>query len=108
MIYHITTHALWEDGLRMRVYRHPTLKSEGFIHCSTLAQLPQTLERHFANETEVVILSLVENRIPKGLIKYEESTNGELYPHIYCTIPIHAVEVPEIWMKSPEGVWEKC
>jgi uncharacterized protein (DUF952 family) len=36
MILHITTHTAWEKAKMKGEYSAPSLKSEGFIHCSML------------------------------------------------------------------------
>lgn len=106
MIYHITTNELWEKNFPSKIYKHPTLETEGFIHCSTKDQFLATLNRHFQDETEVLVLDIVEKRI-SDILKWDKSTNDELYPHIYGGLPIHAVEDLHPWMKNEKGEWEK-
>lgn len=105
LIYHITDKAKWEDALSHNVYKHPSFKTEGFIHCSTLEQLPNTLKKHFANENEVIVLSIVEKRVHHNL-KWDTIENGEIFPHIYGNIPIEAVEDQHFWLKNQKGEWE--
>lgn len=107
LLYHITSPELWERAAEIGKYRHPSLKTEGFIHCSTEAQLPETLKRHFADAKEVLILAIVERRV-RGKLKWETATNEELYPHIYGTMPIECVEFMDMWLKNAQGEWEKC
>jgi uncharacterized protein (DUF952 family) len=107
MIFHITNTELWEHALSHKVYKHPSLKTEGFVHCSTAAQLPQTIERHFATAKEIVILGIVEKRV-KNILKWEMSADSEIpFPHLYGNIPIEAFETQEFWWRNEKGEWEK-
>lgn len=108
MIYHITSELLWEkalnDGKDKGSYTHPTLKTEGFIHCSTKEQLSETLRLHFTEVNEVVLL-LLNERMLKDKIKWEPSRNGELFPHIYGRIPLPAVMDIRVLDRKPDGTW---
>ncbi|MFN0200305.1 MAG: DUF952 domain-containing protein [Bacteroidia bacterium] len=106
MIYHIADIAAWEHALLSTHYSHPTLASEGFIHCSTEAQLVNTMNRHFAEQTELLVLTIVEKFV-RTKLKWEESSHNETFPHIYGRIPLEAVETISKWAKNAEGVWEK-
>lgn len=106
MIFHITDTEKWENALKTGIYKHPSLHEEGFIHCSTAAQLSATLGKHFANATEVIILTIVEKRI-SPILKWDTLDTGEKFPHIYANIPLYAVERATVWMKNVAGVWEE-
>ena len=105
MIYHITTKALWEYALLYNVYKHPSVVEEGFIHCSTAAQLPDTLKRYFGEYEEVIVLEILEKRVAAQL-RWETASNGGLYPHIYGNIKIEAFHNQQIWIKNAAGEWE--
>jgi uncharacterized protein (DUF952 family) len=106
MIYHITESALWQRALALGFYVHPSLKEEGFIHCSKENQLGEVGDEHFADAKEVLVLHIVERRI-KDKVKYEE-VDGEEYPHIYGKIPIDAIEDITIVERGDDGAfkWE--
>ena len=106
IIYHITDHALWQEALERGTYRHPSLAAEGFIHCSSEAQLQPTLDRYFAEAKEVVVLGIVDRRVKQSL-KWEESTNEELFPHIYGGFEITAVEEQFSYSRGKDGAWER-
>lgn len=107
MIYHLTTHDAWEKTLNSfkEYYQHPSLKTEGFIHCSYRDQVADSANLHFPNEDELVVLFIVEKRI-KELIRTEASRNGELFPHIYGQLPLDAVEELKIITRNSEGKFE--
>ncbi len=106
MIYHITSKSLWEYALNYHFYKHPSLKTEGFIHCSTLIQLPTTLKRHFSGTKEVIVLEIIEKKVSE-ILKWEAATDGELFPHIYGKISVGVIQNQFIWAENAEGEWEK-
>ena len=107
LIYHITDAKRWDRALDLGYYEHESLQKEGFIHCSTLEQLPRTLQKHFSKQTEVIVLHIVERRI-KELFKNEPSPDtGEMFPHIYGRIEAFAIEDLSIWEKNEDGTWER-
>lgn len=68
--------------------------SDGFIHFSTAPQLSGILSRHFAGETEVVILRVAA--VPLGdALRWEPSRQGALFPHLYRSLRME--EVLETW-----------
>ncbi len=86
MIYHITTREAWEavDD----AYQADTLASEGFIHCSTTAQLKGVAEVRFAGRPGLVLLSIDPDRV-RPEIRCEGS--GGSFPHIYGPLNRDAV-----------------
>jgi uncharacterized protein (DUF952 family) len=89
-ILHITTPAEWATAQRAGFVRPPSLAIEGFVHCSTRAQLDTTLARHFRGAGPLLALVLDPGAIAPGL-RWEESHPGERYPHVYAAIPVAAV-----------------
>jgi uncharacterized protein (DUF952 family) len=57
---------------------------DGYVHLSSRAQLPGTLERHFAGRNDLVLLSVETARLPDGALRWEVSRNGQPFPHLYC------------------------
>lgn len=60
----------------------PADLADGFVHLSTAAQLPGTLERHFPGETGLVVLALDASRLGSDLA-WEPSRGGALFPHLH-------------------------
>jgi uncharacterized protein (DUF952 family) len=66
------------------------LDSEGFIHCSTFAQVIGSANRFFKDLKDIVILKIdVDRVIPE--IHYEGDDQNNLFPHIYGELNIDAV-----------------
>lgn len=93
-ILHIATPADWAAAQRAGQLAPPSLATEGFVHCSTRAQLPATLARHFRGAAPLVLLVLDADAIAADL-RWEESYPGEQFPHLYAPIPVGAVVAVE-------------
>lgn len=91
-ILHITHKQAWADAQRNGFYSAPSLATEGFIHCSTPAQVVAVAERFYAGQHGLVLLILDSKRIQPE-VRYEAGTDkpDELFPHVYGTINLDAV-----------------
>ena len=107
MIYHLIPPADWEKVLEKGQikYKPQSLKTEGFIHCSTEEQLFESAELHFAEHEELVVLCIVDKWI-KTKLKWEEGRNQELFPHIYGYLPLHAVDTTRHIVRNADGKFE--
>jgi uncharacterized protein (DUF952 family) len=56
---------------------------DGFIHFSTAAQLPETLDKHYAGHGALIILA-VEAAPLGAALRWEVSRGGDLFPHLYA------------------------
>ena len=73
----------------MGAYEADSLGSEGFIHCSTRAQVLRTASRFFGGRSGLVLLCIDIERL--GAALRFESADGELFPHCYGQIPLDAI-----------------
>ena len=64
--------------------------ADGYIHLSTAAQLTETVDKHFAGQTDLHIAA-VDLEAMGEAVKWEESRGGQLFPHIYADLPLSAV-----------------
>ncbi|MGW0755271.1 DUF952 domain-containing protein [Streptomyces sp. NPDC002814] len=103
-ILHITERSLWDAARARGTYemstRGRTLRDEGFIHCSTRAQLPRVAEFLYGSydgADELVVLVIDAERLDVPL-KYEAAeAGGEEFPHVYGPVPVGAVVDVEVW-----------
>lgn len=87
----------------------PVDLADGFIHLSTAEQVPGTAARHFATESDLVLVAVEVERLGRAL-RWEASRGGALFPHLYRALELSDV----VWDKSlplgatghifPEGV----
>ncbi|MFO1174156.1 MAG: DUF952 domain-containing protein [Paracoccaceae bacterium] len=73
----------------------PVDLADGFIHFSTAAQVIETAARHFARESDLVLVAFDADRMGRDL-KWEPSRGGALFPHLYREARLDEV----VWDKS--------
>ena len=78
-IFHITTAGEWRDALEAGRYTAPSLADEGFIHTSTIEQVPGTAQRYYSEVPDLVLLVIDPEQVAAE-IRWEESRPGELLP----------------------------
>lgn len=89
--YKVLTAQQWADFERERVFRGaPVDIADGYIHLSTAEQLEGTLAKHFAGQTGLMIAEVDLDCLGDS-VRWETARGGELFPHIYGHLPIHAV-----------------
>jgi uncharacterized protein (DUF952 family) len=85
-VYKVCSHDAWEEASRTGVYRGSADDlRDGFIHLSRGAQLRATVERHFAGQRDLVLVTLRAAQLGNAL-RYEPSRGGDLFPHLYGTL----------------------
>lgn len=87
----------------------PVDLADGFIHFSTAPQVAETAARHFAEESDLVLIAVAPEALGPAL-RWEPSRGGALFPHLYRRLRLDEV----VWDKSlplgatghifPEGV----
>jgi uncharacterized protein (DUF952 family) len=90
-IYKICERTSWRFAEQTGTYRGSAADArDGFIHFSTAAQLAGTLSNHFAGQRELLLVAVDPDALGSSL-KWEPSRGGELFPHLYATLPLNAV-----------------
>jgi len=101
IILHLTPRAQWEASQAIGFHSAESLQTQGFIHCSTAAQVVQVANKHYrAPNTDFVLLCIEADRLTSPY-KFEPPINpktgqyepgvDEEYPHIYGTINLESV-----------------
>ncbi|MEV8090201.1 DUF952 domain-containing protein [Streptomyces nigra] len=103
-ILHLTERSLWEAARERGAYeistRGRTLQEEGFIHCSTRAQLPKVaafLYGTYDGPDDLVVLVVDPERLDVPLRYEAVESGGEEFPHVYGPLPVGAVVDVERW-----------
>ncbi|HWV60900.1 MAG TPA: DUF952 domain-containing protein [Sphingopyxis sp.] len=87
----VLTQQQWADFERERVFRGaPVDIADGYIHLSTAEQLDATIAKYFADQSGLMIAE-VDLILLGEAIRWEPARGGDLFPHIYAELPIHAV-----------------
>lgn len=86
MIYKILTPPAWAQ-LRADGTLVPTGvdAADGYVHFSTVAQLGETLDKHYAGHGDLVLLALPSAALGDNLM-WERARNGDLFPHLYAPL----------------------
>lgn len=96
MIYKIAPRALWlaaeEKG---RFDGAPIDIADGFIHFSTAGQARETAAKHFAGQSDLLLVAVDGKKLGDAL-KYEVSRGGDLFPHLYAPLELGVV----VWVKE--------
>jgi uncharacterized protein (DUF952 family) len=112
-ILHITSRDAWTAAASSGYYRALSLASEGFIHCSTIAQTEETANRFFHGQQGLVLLCIDESRL-EAEVKYEPPVGGavhdpradSLFPHLYGPLNVSAVVRVVAFPPKPDGSFE--
>ena len=68
----------------------PVDLADGFIHLSTEAQLTETVDKHFAAQSDLHIAAVDLGSFGASL-KWEEARGGALFPHLYGPLLLETV-----------------
>lgn len=111
MIYHITTRRVWREAQQRGDYRVESLETEGFIHCSTGAQVLPVAEKYYAGQRGLLVLVIDPARLSSEL-KWEPPSGGappagvpegEMFPHVYGPINLDAIVKVIDLETNPDG-----
>lgn len=80
--------------------------SDGFIHFSTGKQLRESAAKHRARQAGLVLLSVDPDRLREGALKWEISRGGQLFPHLYGSLPVDAVVRVDPLLLDADGFHE--
>lgn len=94
-VYKICSRGDWQEACERGAYTGSADdRRDGFIHLSAAHQVEATLARHFAGQSDLVLVAFAENNLV-GL-KWEASRGGQLFPHVYGTLPA----AKAVWVKD--------
>ena len=107
-VYHLVPPEVWEKAMVEGRYTVASLKTEGFVHMSTEAQLFETAAVHLGQYDELIVLRLPV-RWRKDKLKWEESRDGALFPHYYGPLELELVEQTMAIEKQSDGsfAWQQ-
>jgi len=96
LILHIAPRNDWKSFSSNGYYIPHSLKSDGFIHCSTVEQTVKTANDYYNRQKDLVLLCINE-KLVESTVKYEEPAcvgdqrTESLFPHIYGPLNISSV-----------------
>lgn len=91
IIYKIAPRELWAQAEQAGTFvGAPVDIADGFIHFSTAVQARETAAKHFAGQSNLLLVS-VDAAVLGAALKFEVSRGGALFPHLYGELPLAAV-----------------
>jgi uncharacterized protein (DUF952 family) len=111
MIYHITSRSAWSEARQSGEYRAESLETEGFIHCSTKAQVLPVVEKYYRGQPGLLLLT-IDPALLSSDLKWEPPSGGapppgvpegDLFPHIYGPLNLDAVVKAVDLESNPDG-----
>jgi len=106
IITHITSQENWKKAREKGNYINKSLEDEGFIHCSTLEQVPGVANALFKGVNGLVLLYINERKLESGVIYEDLYDTGIRFPHVYGPINLEAVERVRAFQPGPDGQFE--
>jgi uncharacterized protein (DUF952 family) len=68
----------------------PVDLADGYIHLSTATQLTETVDKHFAGQTDLHVAAVDLEALGEA-VRWEQARGGALFPHLYAALPLDAV-----------------
>jgi uncharacterized protein (DUF952 family) len=91
LVFKICSHTSWRAAEAAgRLAGAPVDVADGYIHLSSAAQVGETAGRHFAGESDLVLIA-IDTGLLGSALKWEAARGGDLFPHLYDDLPIAAV-----------------
>ena len=89
--YKILTAGQWRGWQAAGVFEGAPIDLEdGYIHLSAAEQVAETHEKHFAGLHDLMLVEVDLDALGDA-VRWEPSRGGQLFPHVYGTIPLDAV-----------------
>ncbi len=101
---HLVARDPWAASDTGQPYRHPSLETEGFIHCTDgAAEMARTANRHYADDARpFVVLTIDLDRVGSPW-RYDDP--GSPYPHVYGPIERSAIVETRPMPRSADGTF---
>lgn len=105
-IYHLCRKADWQAATAKGVYEGSEQdRADGFLHFSTSDQIEESAARHRTGEPDLMLLA-ADAYLLKDSLRWEPAASGELFPHLYGTLPLSAILEAIPLSLGPDGQHE--
>jgi uncharacterized protein (DUF952 family) len=104
---HLVPAADFDDGAAAP-YAPSSLAVEGFVHCSTVAQVAGTARLLFAGTSDLLLLVVDPRRLGDAPVRWEDTYGtGQTFPHVYGAIPRDAIVEVRPYPPGRGGRWTR-
>ena len=83
----------------------PSLVSEGFVHCSTAAQVLDTTARYYPADAELVLIEL-DQEVVGADVRWPEVYPGQRFPHLHGPLLADSVVAVHPWGSADRANWD--
>ena len=105
-ILHITTPDAWAEAQQQGQYTADSLAEEGFIHCSTPAQVVYVANERFRGRADLILLVITASRVDASIVYEDCYETGQRFPHIYGPLNLDAVAQVLTFPPAADGLFE--
>ena len=92
IIFKILSRSEWQHAQRAGVFDGSAVDiADGYIHFSSAEQAGETAAKHFAGQTDLLLLSVDPQHCPSDALRWEPSRGGALFPHLYIPLDLRWV-----------------
>lgn len=101
--YKILTAEQWAQWQALGAFAGaPVDLADGYIHLSAADQLTATADKHFAGQSDLVVVR-VDLAALGDAVRWEVSRGGALFPHVYAPLPLSAALAHALLTRDAEG-----
>lgn len=95
------------DAAAATPYAPASLDAEGFVHCSSPAQVAGTARLLFAGTSDLLLL-VIDPRLVGAAVRWEDTYGiGQDFPHVYGPIPRDAIVEVRPYPPGHGGRWSR-
>jgi uncharacterized protein (DUF952 family) len=103
-IFKICPRTLWQAAEKAGRFDGMSIDlSDGYIHFSNAEQARETARLHFAGVDDLLLITVDGEALGEEL-RWEPSRGGQLFPHLYGSLPMSAVLGVAAMPVGPDGV----
>ena len=85
-IYKVLKRSAWESAVESGLFAGAEIDiADGYIHFSSAQQVVETVKKHFAGQTDLLLIAF-DSSVFGDDLKWEPSRGGDLFPHLYGTL----------------------
>lgn len=104
-VFHITSPADARHLVDHGTLEPPSLATEGFVHCSTAAEVVATTQRYYAEVDDLVLVEL-DLELMDADVSWPEVYPGRRFPHVHGPLTGDAVLAVHPWRPADRVAWE--
>ena len=105
LIFKICHEAEWQQAERDGLYAGSAKDREDhFMHFSTAEQVRGTLERYYADDSDLLLVAVEAEPFGDALV-FEPSRGGALFPHLYQPLPVTFVSWAKPIRRAADGTF---